>query len=89
MTYLDFIINDNILLLYIFFFIYIFLNILIILNYFINNYIDRIKNYEEKNESFECGFNPFDEGRIGFDIHYYLIALLFLIFDLEIMLLYP
>lgn len=45
--------------------------------------------YEDKNLSYECGFDPFNEIRNGFDIHYYLGAILFIIFDLEIMFLFP
>lgn len=38
----------------------------------------------EKNSTYECGFEPYDSARNTFDIHFYLVALLFLIFDLEI-----
>ncbi len=43
----------------------------------------------EKNSAYECGFQPFDDARIPFDIHFYLVGILFLIFDLEIMFLVP
>jgi NADH:ubiquinone oxidoreductase subunit 3 (subunit A) len=43
----------------------------------------------EKSSSYECGFEPFDNARAKFDIHFYLVAILFIIFDLEIILLFP
>ena len=42
-----------------------------------------------KNSSFECGFNEFEDARVKFDIRFYLIAILFLIFDLEMSFLLP
>ena len=44
---------------------------------------------KEKLSSYECGFNPFDDSRSEFDIKFYLIAILFIIFDLEISFLFP
>ena len=38
---------------------------------------------------YECGFDPFEDARIPFDVRYYLIAILFIIFDLEIAFLFP
>nr|YP_009186395.1 NADH dehydrogenase subunit 3 [Pneumocystis carinii]ACZ82948.1 NADH dehydrogenase subunit 3 [Pneumocystis carinii]AFR90433.1 NADH dehydrogenase subunit 3 [Pneumocystis carinii] len=43
----------------------------------------------EKVSPFECGFSSFHQTRSPFNIYYYLIGLLFLIFDLEILLIYP
>lgn len=43
----------------------------------------------EKHSSYECGFEPFGDSRTFFDIHYYVIGLLFIIFDLEIIFLMP
>jgi len=43
----------------------------------------------EKLSSYECGFDPFEIARIKFDIHFYLIAILFIVFDLEIIFLFP
>lgn len=43
----------------------------------------------EKLSAYECGFNPFDDARSTFDIRFYLVAILFLIFDLEISFLFP
>ena len=38
---------------------------------------------------YECGFDPFEDARIPFDVRYYLVAILFIIFDLEITFLFP
>ena len=38
---------------------------------------------------YECGFDPFEDARIPFDVRYYLVAILFIIFDLEIAFLFP
>jgi len=43
----------------------------------------------EKLSMYECGFDPYEDGRNSFDIKFYLIALLFIIFDLEAMFLFP
>ena len=43
----------------------------------------------EKNSIYECGFQPFSDSRVPFDIHFYLVGLLFLLFDLEILFLIP
>jgi len=43
----------------------------------------------EKLSSYECGFEPFDEARNKFDVRFYLVAILFIIFDLEIAFLFP
>lgn len=43
----------------------------------------------EKNSSYECGFNPFEDARIKFEVRFYLVAILFIIFDLEIVFVFP
>jgi NADH-quinone oxidoreductase subunit A len=43
----------------------------------------------EKLSAYECGFNPFDDARMKFDVRYYLVAILFIIFDLEVSFLFP
>jgi len=43
----------------------------------------------EKLSAYECGFNAFDDARMTFDVRYYLVALLFIIFDLEVAFLFP
>ena len=43
----------------------------------------------EKVSAYECGFAPFDDARMKFDVRFYLVAILFIIFDLEIAFLFP
>jgi len=43
----------------------------------------------EKNSAYECGFEPFGDTRVKFDVRFYLVAILFIIFDLETALLFP
>ncbi len=43
----------------------------------------------EKLSPYECGFEPFEDSRTKFDVRYYLVAILFIIFDLEIAFLFP
>jgi NADH-quinone oxidoreductase subunit A len=43
----------------------------------------------EKLSAYECGFEPFEDARTFFDIRFYLIALLFLLFDIEVLFLFP
>jgi len=43
----------------------------------------------EKSDAYECGFAAFEDARMKFDVRYYLIAILFIIFDLEIAFLFP
>ena len=47
------------------------------------------RSYEEKDAPFECGFEAFEDARMKFDVRYYLVAILFIIFDLEIAFLFP
>jgi len=44
---------------------------------------------KEKLSPYECGFEPFDDARRKFDIRFYLVAILFIIFDLEVAFLFP
>ena len=43
----------------------------------------------ENNSAYECGFNAFDDARMKFDVRFYLVAILFIIFDLEVAFLFP
>jgi|TARA_B100000965_G_scaffold18615_1_gene13973 NADH:ubiquinone oxidoreductase subunit 3 (chain A) len=43
----------------------------------------------EKLSAYECGFEPFEDSRMEFDVRFYLVAILFIIFDLEIAFLFP
>jgi len=42
-----------------------------------------------KNSAYECGFEPFEDARHKFDVRFYLVAILFIIFDLEVAFLFP
>ena len=57
----------------------------IILNYLLSPK----KPDPEKLSAYECGFEPFDDSRLEFDVRFYLVAILFIIFDLEIAFLFP
>ena len=49
-----------------------------------------LKTFEiEKNSPYECGFNPFSDARDPFEVHFYLVSILFILFDLEISFLLP
>jgi NADH:ubiquinone oxidoreductase subunit 3 (subunit A) len=43
----------------------------------------------EKLSAYECGFSPFDDARSKFDVKFYLVAILFIIFDLEVTFIFP
>lgn len=43
----------------------------------------------EKVSTYECGFNAFDDSRMKFDVRFYLVAILFIIFDIEVAFLFP
>jgi len=52
---------------------------------------NRIEYYKESSQlsSYECGFDKFSDARNKFDVHFYIVAILFIVFDLEIVFLYP
>ncbi|MDO5685814.1 MAG: NADH-quinone oxidoreductase subunit A [Neisseria sp.] len=45
--------------------------------------------YDEKTSPYECGFEAFEDTRMKFDVRYYLVAILFILFDLEIAFMFP
>ena len=54
------------------------------------NYLPSPKKPDpEKLSAYECGFEPFNDSRMEFDVRFYLVAILFIIFDLEIVFLFP
>ena len=54
------------------------------------NFVFAPKNPDpEKLSAYECGFEPFNDSRMEFDVRFYLVAILFIIFDLEIAFLFP
>ena len=54
------------------------------------SYVLAIQNPEsEKLSTYECGFEPYEDARLQFDIKFYLIAILFIVFDIETVFIYP
>ena len=49
----------------------------------------KLRGNREKLSAYECGFEAFDDARARFDVRYYLVAILFIVFDLEIAFLFP
>jgi len=72
-------------------FILLFLLALIIalILYFVSFLLGRRILEKEKVSAYECGFNPFEDARQKFDIRFYLVSILFIIFDLEVVFLFP
>jgi NADH-quinone oxidoreductase subunit A len=71
-------------------FLFIFINIAISCLFLSLSYFLSRKNpYKEKNSPYECGYNPFRDARMRSDIRFYLVAILFIIFDLEIIFIFP
>ena len=52
-------------------------------------YVSPFKPDSEKNAAYECGFSAFENSRIPFDVRFYLVAILFIIFDLETAFFFP
>jgi len=61
--------------------------ILLFASYFINSYF--VTNNSEKLSGYECGFDPFNDARDTFYIKFYIISILFIIFDIEIIYFFP
>ena len=60
------------------------------IGFIILNFMFSPKNPDpEKLSAYECGFEPFNDSRMEFDVRFYLVAILFIIFDLEIAFLFP
>jgi len=75
---------------YVYLFIFILLSFIISFVVFLLSYIlaDKVSD-SEKLSAYECGFQPFEDARNKFDIKFYLVAILFIIFDLEVSYLFP
>ena len=70
--------------------IFLFISLLLSIGFIIINYIASPSNPDpEKLSAYECGFEAFENARIEFDVRFYLVAILFIIFDLEIAFLFP
>ncbi len=55
----------------------------------IGRFFSRVHDDPEKLSPYECGFEAFEDTRMRFDVRYYLVAILFIVFDLEIAFLFP
>ncbi|RLN53949.1 hypothetical protein BBP00_00009133 [Phytophthora kernoviae] len=71
---------------FIFLILSLFLSILIFILSFV---LIKQKDDLEKLTAYECGFNPYDDARKVFDVKFYLVAILFIIFDLEAVFIFP
>ncbi|ULJ60546.1 NADH-quinone oxidoreductase subunit A [Wielerella bovis] len=55
----------------------------------LGNLLGPKRHYHEKDTPFECGFEAFENARMKFDVRYYLVAILFILFDLEVAFMIP
>ena len=70
--------------------IFLFVSLILSLAFIVVNYLFSPKNPDpEKLSAYECGFEAFGDSRMEFDVRFYLVAILFIIFDLEIAFLFP
>ena len=70
--------------------IFIFVALGLSIGFVVLNFIFAPRNPDpEKLSAYECGFEAFDDSRMEFDVRFYLVAILFIIFDLEIAFLFP
>lgn len=84
-TFLNFPLTDYLYIFSLLIFLFFFSVVLLLISFLLSQ-----KSYDvEKNSPYECGFNPFEDAREPFEIHFYLVAILFIIFDSEISFLIP
>ena len=70
--------------------IFLFIAIILSFGFVLANFLAAPSNPDpEKLSAYECGFEAFDDSRMEFDVRFYLVAILFIIFDLEIAFLFP
>tara|TARA_B110000438_G_scaffold300650_1_gene353560 strand:+ start:121 stop:489 length:369 start_codon:yes stop_codon:yes gene_type:complete len=70
--------------------VFLFIALSLSFGFIILNFLFSPRNPDsEKLSAYECGFEAFDDSRIEFDVRFYLVAILFIIFDLEIAFLFP
>ena len=70
--------------------IFVIISLLLSLGFVLLNFLAAPKNPDpEKLSAYECGFEAFSDSRVQFDVRFYLVAILFIIFDLEIAFLFP
>ena len=67
--------------------IFLFISLFLSIGFIVANYL--ASPDPEKLSAYECGFEAFDDSRMEFDVRFYLVAILFIIFDLEIAFLFP
>ena len=70
--------------------LFLFLALILSIGFVVINFLASPNNPDpEKLSAYECGFEAFDDSRMEFDVRFYLVAILFIIFDLEIAFLFP
>ena len=70
--------------------VFLIIALLISIGFILINFLSSPSNPDpEKLSAYECGFDAFDDSRMEFDVRFYLVAILFIIFDLEIAFLFP
>ena len=70
--------------------IFLIIAMLISIGFILINFLSSPSNPDpEKLSAYECGFDAFDDSRMEFDVRFYLVTILFIIFDLEIAFLFP
>jgi NADH-quinone oxidoreductase subunit A len=70
--------------------LFLFMALILSFGFILANFIAAPSNPDpEKLSAYECGFEAFDDSRMEFDVRFYLVAILFIIFDLEIAFLFP
>lgn len=83
--FLEGLLNDYFFFLFFLTFVILLSFVLFILSYF----VVADDTYFEKISAYECGFEPFEDTRVKFDVRFYLVGILFLVFDIEVMFVYP
>ena len=63
--------------------------VMMVLGSGLGRYFARFHDDKAKRSPYECGFEAFEDSRMKFDVRYYLVAILFIVFDLEIAFLFP
>ena len=70
--------------------IFLFISLFLSIGFIVANFLASPSNPDpEKLSAYECGFEAFDDSRMEFDVRFYLVAILFIIFDLEVAFLFP
>ena len=70
--------------------LFLFIAVILSFGFVLANFLAAPSNPDpEKLSAYECGFEAFDDSRMEFDVRFYLVAILFIIFDLEIAFLFP